>query len=265
MTVDARGRSAADSLLHATHTDLEARVMLGHLHETRTTWVRSRTVALTVLVALVFIIATFGWVAVRPHASAPPISQVPHHAQNRAFALAVPFTADLPDGWWEGGHPGVTATLNSPTTPFVEVVIDPHPIRVVGAAGGAADPTPVSLSAQSLAGWMANLPYLEPTSVVPTTLSGLPAWQVDIRLRVAATATQQCDNGSEGCMPMIRVPSVALPLGPSHGGVARVIFVAMPDGRIVGVVASGAAADNLTGLLADTQPILDSIKFDATR
>ena len=72
MTVDARGRSAADSLLHATHTDLEARVMLGHLHETRTPRVSSRTVALTVLVALVFIIATFGWVTVRPHASAPP-------------------------------------------------------------------------------------------------------------------------------------------------------------------------------------------------
>ena len=66
-------------------------------------------------------------------------------------------------------------------------------------------------------------------------------------------------------MPTIRVPSVALPLGSRHGGVAWVIFVAMPDGRIVGVVASGAAADNVTGLLAATQLILDSIKFDATR
>ena len=50
MTVDARGRSAASTLLHAARTDVEARVMLDHLHATRTPRVSSRTVAGSVLV-----------------------------------------------------------------------------------------------------------------------------------------------------------------------------------------------------------------------
>jgi hypothetical protein len=118
------------------------------------------------------------------------------------------------------------------------------------------------LTAKTLAEWMAKRPYLQPTAVVATTLGGRPAWQLDIRLRTDAAATQHCDNGPADCVAMIRLPSVALPLGPSHGGAARVICVEMTNGRIVGVVASGDA-NNVAGLLGDTRPFLESIRFNA--
>ena len=172
-------------------------------------------------------------------------------------ALAVPFTADLPKGWTQTGHAGISVNLVSPQGPYVGVGTDPAP------APGAAEPMPPRLNAQQLADWVASRQYLQPTTVVATTFSKFAAWQVDIRLRDDASATSRCDGNPQPCVPLIRLPSVTLPLGPSHGAVARVIFVLLPSGRTMGVVASGASADDLDGLLDATQPVLDSITFDA--
>jgi hypothetical protein len=266
MSVQARGRSAANSLLNATHTELEIQVMLEHLHEARTPRVSSRAVALTVLVAIGFIIATFGWAAVRPHASAPaspPTSSATDATVHTSFALAVPFTADVPKSWTQAGHPGISTIIASPGGPYVGVGIDPTPIAGHTTKGAPADPVPAKLTAQSLADWVAKRPYLQPTNVVATTLSGLPAWRVDVRLKDTASATATCDYNTDSCVPMIALPTLKLPLGPSHGAVGRIFFVQMPNGRIVGVNVSGAGADNLDGLLAATQPVIDSIQLNA--
>jgi len=196
--------------------------------------------------------------------AATPSSSVTNAPVHTAFALAVPFTAEVPTTWTQTRHPGVSVIVSSPEGPYVGVGIDPTPIAGPAIKGGAADPIPTKLTAQSLADWVAKLPYLEPSTVIATTFSGLPAWRVDVRLKDSASATATCDYDTHPCIPMIALPTVTLPLGPSHGAVGRVFFVQMPNGRIVGVQASGAAADNLDGLLAATQPVLDSIKLNAT-
>ena len=202
-------------------------------------------------------------VTTTPPPAVTPTSSTSDGPVHTAFALAVPFTADVPKTWTQTRHPGVSVILSSPEGPYVGVGIDPTPIAEPTVKGVAADPIPAKLTAESLAGWVAKLPYLEPTTVVATTFSGLPAWRLDVRLKDTASATATCDYDTHPCIPMLALPKVTLPLGASHGGVGRVFFVQMPNGRIVGVQASGAAADNLEGLLTATQPVLDSIKLNA--
>jgi len=266
MTVDARGRSAATALRSVAETDIDVRVKLDQLHGSRTHSMRVavRVAVVAGAVAVTIAAAGLGWTTLNPHASAPPATQVPAGATRQSFDLRVPFTADVPNTWSVSQESKANVNLSSPAGPYVGVGVDPVPAVSAAASDGAVAPGPATLTAQSLAHWVATRTFLQSTTVVSTTVSGLPGWQVDIRLRDDALATQTCNDSPGTCVPLIRLPSIPLPLGVTHGAVARVIFVELPTGRIVGVVASGANASNLTGLLAVTQPVLDSIVIDGT-
>ncbi len=186
--------------------------------------------------------------------------------------LEVPFTVTLPSGMdikgqverTDRGRVGLDVDVVSSTGPGLSVVMDPEGSKPV--EGRKPDPAAGS-TAQSIATWLADRPYLETTSVVTTTVSGLPAWQVDVRLRDSATATATCQPSIADCIPMVLLPFGVNATGIGHAQVGRMIFVQASADRVVWVYAwdgGGDSADDLDAVLAVMQPVIDSIDFDTT-
>lgn len=255
MSIETRARAAADSLSRATERDLEVRHMLDELHHRRGRRTVLYAVAAAAAVALVLGFGALRWSVWHPGASAPAATRPTRTASGTDFPLAVPFTAVPPDGWSHSIESNVMVTIDSPTGPYVEVVMDPTPIPTV------ASPVPQTLTAASIAVWLAARPELEPTTAVRTTVSGLLAWQVDLKLRPGVSGTQTCDGQNENCLALFHVPGLNGPLGVGTGGEGRAIVVQLPDGRIIGIAEGITGASPLSTILAATQPVVDSISF----
>jgi hypothetical protein len=248
MTVDSRARSAADALNQATLHDLEVRVMLNRLHDRKKPRRAKYVVAFAAVVALVMGIGVLRLTVWQPHSS--------NHTAGRVatpFALTVPFTAVVPTGWSTELVGNALAAIESPAGPYVEVVVDPVP------AATAASPAPKTLTAQSFAAWFAARPEVEPTKVVATTVAGLPAWQVDLKLRPGAALTASCEGGGD-CVPLVRVAGVSAPLGLGVDASGRAIVVQLPNGHLIGI-AEGVTNSTvpLSAFLSAVQPVVQSI------
>ena len=185
-----------------------------------------------------------------PSPSAPTPTPV---ITRQSFALAASLSAAVPLDWdkrlYDGG-----VDFQSPDGPGISLVMDPAPF-------GADKPT--TLTAESFARWIASRPYLIPTQAVPVTVSGHPAWQVDVRLLDSAKATSTCLPSTPDCVQMVKLPNPDLPTGIAHTQVGRMIFVQYP-GRIVWLYewdGGGATADDLPGVLAVLKPVYDSIQL----
>lgn len=255
MTVDSRARSAAAALNQTTLSDLEVRVMLDELHtrlgDRRKPRRAKYVVAFATVVALVMGIGVLRLTVWQPRSS--------NHTAGRvasSFALTVPFTAVVPTGWSTEFVGNALAAIESPAGPYVEVVVDPVPVPT------ASSPAPKTLTAQSFAAWIAARPELEPTKVVATTVSGLRAWQVDLKLRAGAALTASCEGGAD-CVPLVRVAGVPGPLGLAVDGSGRAIVVQLPNGHLIGI-AEGVTNSTvpLSVILSAVQPVIHSISFD---
>lgn len=257
MSLDLRGRAAADAVHRATRQDVDVHARLDQLHQHHRRRIGGY-VAVAAAVVLALCLGALTWSTWHPHASAPSVTQPSPTIVREDFALTVPFTAVRPDGWTQVVEKGVIAVLNSPKGPYLEVVINPSPV----ATGGS--PAPPTLTAESLSRWIAARRELEPTTAVRTTLAGLPAWRVDVKLRPGFPATATCDGTTDTCLPLVRAAGIADPLGVVPGSAGRVFVVQLPDGRIVGVAAGGSTRNALPEILAAVQPILNSLSFSTT-
>ena len=171
-----------------------------------------------------------------------------------SLGLSEPATAVPPPGWTLVSTPDL-AVVTSLDHYFVEVLVSPTPI------GTSKDPAPSPLTAQSLAAWVSTHSGLVRTAVVPTTIGGRPAFQVDLRQATGAPRGTVCDPANRDCVPLVRLASHQLPFGVAGGAVGRAYVLTLPSGRIA-IVAVGASGDDRMGALVNaTQPLLDSIAF----
>ena len=258
MSLDARGRSAAQELLRSTRSDLEVHTMLDRLHSTSDRRTGPRIAVAVALVAVVLGVAALSWSAWHPGSSVPPVVTTPSPSATSPSAtslgLAEPATAVLPPGWTLTSTPDL-AVMTSLDHYFVEVLVSPTPI------GTAKDPAPAPLTTESLATWVATHSGLVPASVVPTTIGGRPAFQVDLRQAAGAPKGTICDPANRDCVPLVRLASRTLPFGVAGGTVGRAYVLTLPSGHIA-VVAAGASGDDRVGALVNaTQPLLDGITF----
>lgn len=201
--------------------------------------------------------------ALRPGASsAPPaapvqptVSPIPTPTVARQnYSFPATLSAAVPYYWAERVYNG-GVDFQSPEGPGVSIVMDQTPFG--------AD-KPKDLTAESFAQWLACRPYLTSTQAVATTVSGYPAWQVDVRLLDSATATSVRQPSIPDCIQMVKMPFAETPTGISHGQVGHMIFLQYPAGRIVWVYewdAGDVTADNLPGVLAVLEPVFESIQL----
>jgi len=260
MSLDARGRSAAQELHRSTRSELEVRAMLDTLHRTSDRRTGPRVAVAVALVAVVLAVVALSWSAWHPRASVPPVNPSPTPSATSPSAtslgLSEPATAVPPPGWTLVSTPDLAA-VTSLDHYFVEVLVGPTPV------GTAKDPAPSPLTAQSLAAWVSTHSGLVRSAVVPTTIGGRPAYQVDLRQAAGAAKGTVCDPANRDCVPLVRLPSHQLPFGVAGGTVGRAYVLTLPSGRIA-IVAAGASGDDRIGALVNaTQPLLDSIAFPA--
>ncbi len=255
MTVELRARSAADALRDATRQDVDVRAGLAQMRRRNTRRI-GVYVAVATAAAVILGLAVLTWTTWHPRASAPITNQPT--VVRTSFPLAVPFVAVRPDGWTQIVKRDVLVVLNSPNGPFLAVFIDATPLPTAGS------PAPTTLTARSFAGWIAARQELVPTTVVQTKLAGLPAWQVDVKLRAGVPATATCDGVTDKCLPLFRVAGITDPLGVVPGSAGRVYVVQLSNGRVLFVAAGGSTRNRLPEVLAAVQPIIDSLSFGAT-
>ena len=292
MTLDSAGRSAAAALHQAIRQDLEVHAMLDQLqHDSR----RTKSIEVAALIGAAALLVALGWVYLGPGDEATTIPggtvfgasatavdlaacggvQDPCAAVaagSYLLPLEVPFTATLPAGVdikgqiesTDRGRVALDVDVVSSTGAGLSVVMDPEGSKPV--EGRNPDPT-AGTTAESMATWLASQAYLDPTAAVTTTVSGLPAWQVDVRLRDDAPATSTCQPSIGECIPMVLLPFGTNATGIAHGQVGRMIFVQAAADRVIWVYSwdgGGDSANDLNAVLALTQPIIDSIEFDTT-
>ena len=262
MSLDARARQASTALLALAREDLEVHVMLQELQKTQSPHVsrRGRTAAVLVAAVVVAVLVVGAFTLASGTSSAPPVAPHPTSPTatpadtRKAYNFAATLSAVVPGSWdtrvYDGG-----VDFQSVDGPGISLVVDPTPF-------GAGKPK--TLTAETFARWIASRPYLRPTQVIPITVSGHPAWQVDVRLLDSVAATSGCTPGMTECIQMVKMPFVELPTGIGHAQVGRMIFVQYPAGRIVWLYewdGGGSTADNLPGVLTVLKPVFDSIRL----
>ena len=260
MSLDARGRSAAQELHRSTRSELEVRAMLDTLHRTSDRRTGPRVAVAVALVAVVLAVVALSWSAWHPRASVPPVNPSPTPSATgpspTSLGLSEPATAVPPPGWTLVSTPDLAA-VTSLDHYFVEVLVGPTPV------GTAKDPAPSPLTAQSLATWVSTHSGLVRSAVVPTTIGGRPAYQVDLRQAAGAAKGTVCDPANRDCVPLVGLASHPLPFGVAGGAVGRAYILTLPSGRLAVVAAGASGDDRIDALVNATQPLLDSIAFPA--
>jgi hypothetical protein len=165
----------------------------------------------------------------------------------------------LPLGWSSTSYDGTSADLFSESKGYGVSVLEDvvaatdssHP-RADG--GGGTD-------ARSVALWLASRPFLAAGPVTSTRLSGLPAWQVDVRFQPGQRSVARCSRGgAHACIPLLLVDSQQ----PRSVGIwvserIRWILVDLAGGGVTAV--STWDFTNRLDMLSPAQPLIDSIRF----
>jgi hypothetical protein len=166
--------------------------------------------------------------------------------------LAVPFTATLAGPFTYYGDGANQAEFYMPIG-HVAVIIDPssYPDRVL------------FTDAHVLADWIASRPYLSTGPLTRTTISGAPAWQIDVRLtHPDLTRLVRCD-GPTGCASMLFPGDAENFSGPwSPIAPERWYLVQLPSHRVAVIAIDGTEAGwNAAAVLAEDDPVARSIIF----
>ena len=252
MNLDDRARMASDGLLAATQEDVRVPVALERLHHGQTSLARAGLAAVAVVALVVAGLGGVRWSAEHLRGSAPAVVAP---SPTTRVALAVPFSVVLPAGWSRQVFGNVRAVLYGPDGSNLEVVMDPSPASVASA-------TTQKVTAESFARWMAARPDLSGAAPVKTTVAGQPAWQVDLLFGSDARPSALCVGPNVDCLPLIRVPGVALPLGLANGTAGRATVLQLGNGRLIAITAAGDSQHHLEEVVATVQPVIDSITFD---
>ena len=250
MNLDDRARAATTGLVTATRDSVSVPDALDRLHGRRMSLPRASVAAVTVLALVASAVGVLRWTAVQLPASNPAVvapSPTTH------VALGAPFSVVLPAGWTHRLSGDAQAVLEDRGTTYVTVVMDPSP---------AAGSTGESRSAEALARWIAARPELVSRPPVRTTVGGEQAWQVDLVFGPDARPNAVCDGPIHDCLPLIRVPGLAMPVGLANSTAGRAIVIQLGDGRLIAMVAGGDSVQHVEEVVALVNPVIDTISFD---
>jgi hypothetical protein len=172
--------------------------------------------------------------------------------------VAVTFT--LPLGWSSTSYDAASADFFSDSKGYGVSVLE----DVVAATPSShlrPGPTSGGIDAHSVARWLASRPFLVASPVTRTMLSGLPAWQVDVRLKPGPSSAARCTRGgSLPCIPLLLME----PSRPRAAGIwgserIRWILLDLAGGGIT-AVSTWDFTDRLD-MLSPAQPLIASIQF----
>jgi hypothetical protein len=117
--------------------------------------------------------------------------------------------------------------------------------------------------ARALASWVSRRPFLRSGAVQKTTVGGLPAWTVQVRLRAPGRlGVAECNHQTTPCMPLLVLPDApSTVLGTWGSMTARYTFVNVP-GAGATVIWSWTFG-HTDHALAGNQSLIDSLSFAA--
>ena len=169
--------------------------------------------------------------------------------------LAVPVSLTLTPDFLEGltFRPGDMTLDTYRNTNDTGVAVLEHAVPVKYDGSWTRDPT-AGRTAESAARWLSRRPFLEDTTLAPTTLSGLPAWHVTGSLKPGAR------------LPAIKVGNAAPTFRTTGSGQAaysrrlsgEYTLVDVPGAGLTVVWSWTLSGDDLTL----NQPLIDSLSFD---
>jgi hypothetical protein len=277
MTIDARGRAATTDLRRATTQRVDPMTMLNDLEERSRSRTRAGLVAVLVTVALlivggVVLSRTDNRTSQPPGGGSSPSSSACAGtpgvtcvgASRYRVAMPVPVTVTVPQTFQAelnvGQDPGlgmVEAYQDAPTATGVTIAEDAVPVR--NDATWSQDPA-AGRTAQSMATWLAHRPFAEPTSVVPTTIGGLTAYQVDLALKPGAALLGR--HGTDPAAPTFTNTGGNMGMGRTGGwgGLVRARYT-LVDVPGAGVTVIWSWTLGPSALLDGNQAYIDSITF----
>ena len=238
MSLDQQGREAGSEVRREA---VRGVLTMSMYEELRSTDVRRRwTGAMTALVAGLLVVG-LGWRAVaavdsdRQSPAQPRPASTAAPSPRATVNLEVPFSVVLPPGWYDVPVSMTTTDIYSDTYRYGFSVYES--VRAAAFSAQAHVAAGAGTDARSLAGWVAGRPFLESSDVTGTTVSGLPAWEVDVQGRPGtAQVARQCGYGGNlsPCSPLLLLGSGPYEvLGVDPGGENRYVFVDLPDGRVL--------------------------------
>jgi hypothetical protein len=124
------------------------------------------------------------------------------------------------------------------------------------------DPT-APTSARGLAEWVSRRPFLRSGAVHKSSVGGLPAWTVQVRLRAPGRlGVADCNQLTTRCMPVLIMPAArSTVLGAWGPMIARYTFVKVP-GAGPTVIWSWTFGDTDRALV-ENQSLIDTLRFAA--
>ena len=257
MTVETRARSAIQALMAATTSDVDAHAALGRLRQRRRSHARTYLAAVAVAVLLTLAVGALSWTGWHPRADVPtgvqPTPATSSWSSRTNVALVPPFTVLLPAGWAAEVRSPTIAVIHGPGGASFAVFVDPTPYA--GPTAGA----PAAFGSEALAHWVGSRPGLQPSTVVAASVSEKEAWAVDVRQRAGQTDTAVCDGSTAGCLPLVHVPNLRLPLGVAAGAETRFIFFDLHSGQVMGIALGADTPADLIANLAAARPVIESI------
>ncbi len=177
--------------------------------------------------------------------------------------LPVPVSYTLPPTEWTlTSYTATTADFYSGNFGYGLSVME-NPTPAMNSRNAQADPG-VRTSAEPLARWLASRPYLVSSPVTATTLSGLRAWQVDVRMKPGQPTVAHCGyDASDACVPLMLMDITGLrTVGIWGDGQIRWTFVDLPGGGTTALWTWDFDNDPLG--FARAQPLIDSMRFTVT-
>jgi hypothetical protein len=250
---------------------------------------RRSTVVLAVAVAM--LVVALGWRAVAglgpsditpsgpaqtPTSSSPAGSRVMTHnpvacdlvlrctgPDAYQLRIDVPVSYTLPLSTWELGTYTATTADFAPNEYGYGVSVMENAKPAMNSSRPQVDPSG-GTTAESIARWLAARPFLVSSPVTQTTLSRLPAWQVDVRLKPDQHTITHCGyNAQDACLPLMLMDiSGSRTVGIWGDGQIRWTFVDLPNGGTTAVWTWNF--DNNPHGFAPGQPLIDSIRFSGT-
>jgi hypothetical protein len=177
--------------------------------------------------------------------------------------LKVPVSYTLPPPAWALGTYTATTADFEPNEYGYGVSVMENAKPALSSSRPQVDPSG-GTTAQTMARWLAARPFLLSSPVTQTTLSGLPAWQVDVRLKPGQRTIAHCGYyAQDACLPLMLMDiSGSHTVGIWGDGRIRWTFVDLPTGGTTAVWTWNF--DNNPHGFAPGQPLIDSIRFSGT-
>ncbi|HET7900635.1 MAG TPA: hypothetical protein VFL59_05565 [Candidatus Nanopelagicales bacterium] len=271
MSIDRRLESSAEQLRQRADGAFDTAAALDRLQRSRSR--RRLSQRAGAVLALVLVLVGAAYMVTPRRQSAPPVLPVPSPptvcsvdtgdpcpggSTYQVDAGSFAFTWSVPAGWNTGAHRRGAATDQTSTMATAAAwPSDSHPELsgvVVLASAVASDPAhpamdvpgPSDPSAQALARWVAQRPYLVAGPLSSTRIGGLPAWQLDVRVGPldASSALHWPDLGHHddcgcprmaavlrGAQPRAGTPRDLLLLQGDHG--FRLWFIDVPGAGVL--------------------------------